>query len=69
MAKKIVTSEGLVPSVANTPLDSRTRINNINEIENIEVPYIGMIFYVVDEEKHYVVKSLKGSIIQTSLLL
>ena len=42
------------------PLDARTRIENLDEISMIEFPYIGMMFYVKDEDKFYVVKSLKG---------
>ena len=58
---KIIVNGSLIPSVKNTPLDIRTRINTIAEVESIQVPFIGMIFYVIDEEKFYVVKSLKGS--------
>ena len=61
MEKKIVVNGSLIPSVKNAPLDIRTRINTITEVESIQVPFIGMIFYVMDEEKFYVVKSLKGS--------
>ena len=61
MEKKIVVNGSLIPSVKNAPLDIRTRINTIAEVESIQVPFIGMIFYVMDEEKFYVVKSLKGS--------
>lgn len=61
MEKKIVVNGSLIPSVKNAPLDIRTRINTIEEVESIQVPFIGMIFYVMDEEKFYVVKSLKGS--------
>lgn len=42
------------------PLDIRTRIETINEMAKIEFPYIGMLIYVIDEDKFYIVKSLKG---------
>ena len=42
------------------PLDARTRIENLDEIPMIEFPFIGMMFYVKDEDKFYVVKSLRG---------
>ena len=58
---KVVVNGSLIPSVKNAPLDLRTRINTIAEVESIQVPFVGMIFYVIDEEKFYVVKSLKGS--------
>lgn len=57
--RKVIVSGSLIPSSNNSPLDLRTRINTIAEVENIQVPFVGMIFYVVDEEKFYVVKSLK----------
>ena len=58
---KIIVNGSLIPSVKNVPLDIRTRINTMAEVESIQVPFIGMIFYVMDEEKFYVVKTLKGS--------
>ena len=42
------------------PLDARTRIDTIDEVPMIEFPFIGMMFYVKDEDKFYVVKSLRG---------
>ena len=53
-------SSSLRTKKSNMPLDIRTRIESIGEVENIPLPYIGMIFYVIDEEKCYVVKSLKA---------
>ena len=61
MSKKVIVSGSLIPSSNNSPLDLRTRINTIAEVEAIQVPYVGMIFYVVDENKYYSVKSLKES--------
>ena len=58
---KIIVNGSLIPSVKNAPLDIRTRISTITEVESIQVPFVGMIFYVMDEEKFYVVKTLKGS--------
>ena len=42
------------------PLDARTRIDTIDEISQITYPFVGMMIYVRDEDKFYVVKSLKG---------
>ena len=42
------------------PLDARTRIETLDEVPMIEFPFIGMMFYVKDEDKFYVVKSLRG---------
>ena len=55
----ITSSGGLKPSVANTPIDVRTRIETIADVASIPLAYVGMIFYVVDEDKFYKVKSLK----------
>ena len=63
MNNKIIVNGSLIPSVKNAPLDIRTRINTIAEVESIQVPFVGMIFYVMDEEKFYVVKTLKDSMV------
>ena len=55
----IIVGGGLRPSQANMPLDVRTRIESIDEVELIPVPFVGMIFYVINENKFYFVKSLK----------
>jgi len=60
MADKIVVGGSLIPSGKNQPLDIRARIATISKVESIEVPFVGLIFYVEDEEKFYVVKSLKA---------
>ncbi len=60
MADKIVVGGSLIPSGKNQPLDIRARISTISKVETIEVPFIGLIFYVEDEDKFYVVKSLKA---------
>ena len=56
----VETSGGVKPISINTPGDIRTRINEISDIESIPYPFVGMIFYVVSQEKLYIVKSLKG---------
>ena len=53
MSNKIISSGGFIPSSINTPLDLRTRVQSIEDIKNIESPFIGMIFYVIDEEEFY----------------
>lgn len=60
MADKIVVGGSLIPSGKNQPLDIRARIATISKVESIEIPFVGLIFYVEDEEKFYVVKSLKA---------
>lgn len=56
----LILGGGIKPSTKNTPGDIRTRINTIASVSEIPLPYIGMIFYVEDEQKFYVVKSLKS---------
>ena len=51
----IIASNGFKVSIKNTPLDIRTRIDSVAEVENIPSPFIGMIFYVIDEKQFYVV--------------
>ena len=47
----------------NAPSDIRIRINTISDVASIPLPYVGMIFYVVDENEYYRVLTLKSSII------
>lgn len=42
-----------------TPLDARTRIAALADVESIDNPFVGMIFYAVAEGKSYKVKTLK----------
>lgn len=58
-ANSTVITGGLRPSTVNTPLDSRTRIETLEDIYDIPVPYIGMIVYVMDTGKRYEIMSLK----------
>ena len=56
----VVINGGVKPASKNTPGDIRTRIQTIAEVESIPVPFVGMLFYVIDENKFYKVLSLKG---------
>ena len=42
------------------PLDIRTRIETLDEVNKIEFPYVGMMFYCKETDKYYSVKSLKS---------
>ena len=55
----IIMSGGLMPSVVDTPLDVRTRIETLDDIFSIPVPYVGMLVYVKDTGKRYEVLTLK----------
>lgn len=57
----IATSGSFLPTTVNTPVDARIVINSKSEIANMAKPYVGMIFYVKDEDAFYVVTSLKSS--------
>lgn len=56
----IATSGSFIPNATNTPLDARTRIAALANIPDIEVPYIGMHFYVTGTGIEYIVKTLKS---------
>ena len=58
--KKVIVSGPLMPSTKDTPIDVRTRVESLEDIINIQLPYVGMIFFVKSEGKHYTVKSLKS---------
>ena len=58
----IVTSGGIKPGTVNTPGDLRTRIETIKDAKSIPMPFVGMIFYVIDEDKFYKVKSIKDKV-------
>ena len=58
--KKVIVSGPLMPSTKDTPIDTRTRIDYLEDIPNIQLPFVGMIFFVKSEGKHYTVKSLKS---------
>ncbi len=57
---KIVVSGSLMPSAKNVPLDDRTRVATYDDLFKIELPFKGMVVFVEDEEKFYVVKKLKA---------
>lgn len=59
----IIISGGLKPQKADTPLDVRSRIETLEEVEKIPNPNIGMIFYVKSNKTYYTVDSLKSKII------
>lgn len=59
----ILSSNGFSPTKVDTPLDKRSRIENVSEVPNIPNPFVGMIFYVSSEDKYYRVKSLKSKVV------
>ena len=63
----ILSSGGFQPSVKNTPLDARTRVNLKADIDSIPNPFVGMHIVVLqdetndDEMTEYIVKSLTSN--------
>ena len=53
-------SSALQPSAANLPIDARTRIASLSDVDQITLPYLGMIFYCEETGKLYKVTALKS---------
>jgi hypothetical protein len=64
----IIANDGFKISSKNTPMDIRTRLESISEVELVPNPFVGMMFYVIDEDKFYVVKKLKDRVIGTMVI-
>lgn len=54
----IKVSGSLYPSVPDTPLDERSRIESLSELDSIRNPHEGLVIYVKDIKKTYVVKNV-----------
>lgn len=61
--KAIITGGAFKPSTIDTPVDVRSRIATIADVETIPNPFVSLIFYVMDEDKFYYVQSLKDKVI------
>lgn len=61
--EKIIIGGGIQPTTQDTPGDIRTRVDTFSEIANIDNPYVGMLIYVVDEDREYRVKKLASKVI------
>lgn len=59
--RTIVTSGAIRPSEKNTPTDARCRVATKADMANIPLPAVGLIVYVEDEAKFYVVGGLKAN--------
>ncbi len=55
----IEVSNSLTVGKTNTPLDDRTRIATLTDMESVQNPFLGMIIFCVDNGKHYKVTGLK----------
>ncbi len=55
----IITSGGMRPSSSDTPVDIRTRIESLDDIYEVPLPFVGMIIYCKEDDCYYKVLSLK----------
>ena len=62
----ISSSGGFKPTTTDTPIDVRCRVETEADILNIPNPYVGMMVYVKDSGKYFVVKTLKSKTIGIS---
>lgn len=58
--KTIITSGAIRPSTKNTPTDARCRVTTKADMANIPLPAVGLLVYVEDESKFYVIGGLKA---------
>ena len=63
MANKINVQGTLTPSVPDTPLDYRTRVDYTNDIETIPLAWIGMHVYSKEDGKEYIIKRLQPGVV------
>lgn len=68
MADELILSNGVSISSVDTPTRSGERIRTLNEVGNIPTPYVGMMFYVEDMDRHFYVKSLKAKMVSGVLV-
>lgn len=59
--KTIITSGAIRPSDKNVPTDARCRVATKADMANIPLPAVGLLVYVEDEAKFYVIGGLKAN--------
>ena len=67
--KTIITSGAIRPSGRNVPTDARCRVATKADMANIPLPAVGLLVYVEDEAKFYVVGGLKADSMGTENML
>lgn len=50
----------LQPGTVDTVLDARARVETLDDIQNIQLPFVGMVFFVRETGRLYIVKTLKS---------
>ena len=59
----IKVADSVILSKANTPLDARCRVEVEADILNIELPFVGLLVYVISTGEFYIVTAVKERII------
>lgn len=54
----IQVGDSLRPRTVNTPLDERTVIATLSDMQNIDLPFVGMLVYCLADAKYYKVTAL-----------
>lgn len=67
--KTIITSGAIRPSGRNVPTDARCRVATKADIADIPLPAVGLLVYVEDESKFYVIGGLKADTMGTENML
>lgn len=57
---RILVGGGLIPTLTDTPLDTRGRIDNPDQLTDVEMPFVGMEIYCTGTRRKYRVLSLKS---------
>ena len=63
----IKVADSVIPSKANTPLDARCRVATEADILNIELPFVGLLVYVIETGKFYTVTAVKEKALTDSI--
>ena len=53
----------LIPGTTNTPLDERSRVATLAELETLQNPYLGQLVYCLATGKYYIITALKSRVI------
>lgn len=57
---QVLIGGSLIPKSTDTPINARSRIDSINQVETITQPAVGETFYCKDTKTLYVIDSLKS---------
>ena len=60
MSNKVTMTGSITMSQVNTPTRDGTRVKSKSDISNVQLPHVGMIIYIEDDDSFIYVKSLKS---------